>query len=65
MKRVSLSKCEIEVIECDCGYHLGVDATYIDQVGHFLTRCPSCDREINTEILDSQAIEFITETEED
>jgi len=61
MKRVPLSKCEIEVIECDCGYHMGIDSTFLEQVDHFTTPCPSCGKEINTEILDSQAIDFITE----
>ena len=61
MKRKSLQECEIEVIECDCGYHMGLDSSFLEQVGHFITKCPSCGEEINTEILDSQAIDFITE----
>lgn len=61
MKRKDISQCEMEIIECDCGYHLGVDSTFIEQVGHFITECPSCKKKINTEILDSQSIEFITE----
>jgi len=65
MKRVPLSKCEIEVIECDCGYHMGVDTTFIEQVEHFEIKCPSCACMINTEILDSQSIEFITEDEDE
>ena len=60
MKRVPLDKCELEGIECDCGYHMGVDSTYIEQVGHFTTPCPSCGTLIYTNILDSQAIDFIT-----
>ncbi len=60
MKRRKLQDCEIEVIECGCGYHLGVDSTFVEQVGHFETICPSCQTEINTEVLDSQAIDFIT-----
>ena len=61
MKRVPLNKCEIEVIECDCGYHMGIDSSFLEQVGHFKTRCPSCDKVIQTNILDSQSIAFITE----
>ena len=61
MKRVPLSKCEIEVLECDCGYHMGLDSSFLEQVGHFKTICPSCEKEIDTEIMDSQSIEFITE----
>lgn len=47
-KIVSIEKCQIDVIECDCGYHLGVDATYLDQVGDFTTICPACEAVINT-----------------
>ena len=38
----------ISVIECDCGYHLGVDSSYISQVGHIITPCPACSKMINT-----------------
>jgi len=65
MKRVPLEKCEIEVIECDCGYHLGVDATFLEQVEDFETICPSCKRIINTCVLESQAIDFITGEDND
>jgi len=52
MKEVKIDKCDISIIECDCGYHLGVDNTYIEQVGHFITKCPSCGTMINTLILE-------------
>ena len=32
----------LEVIECDCGFHIGLDATYLDQVDSIDTMCPSC-----------------------
>lgn len=51
MKRLESVKndtVEMEVIECDCGYHLGVDASYLMQVGDFITICPSCKSTINT-----------------
>lgn len=48
MKLIPLSKCEIDIIECDCGYHMGVDATFLDQVGDFKTKCPSCSLIIDT-----------------
>ena len=54
MKRldsVSNGKVELEVVECDCGFHLGIDATYLDQVGDFVINCPNCTKEISTEIL--------------
>jgi hypothetical protein len=51
MKR--LQSCEnqeysLEVIECTCGFHIGFDATFIDQVGDFAFDCPSCGRCIET-----------------
>ena len=39
---------EMEVGECDCGYHFGVDATYLELVGDFQMQCPSCHKLINT-----------------
>jgi len=42
------AQVELEVVECDCGYHMGIDATYLDQVGDFATFCPSCGAIINT-----------------
>jgi hypothetical protein len=38
----------LEVVECDCGYHVGIDATYLEQVGDFLMSCPACGKEIDT-----------------
>ena len=52
MKRLKSAKHEtadLEVIECNCGYHMGIDATYLDQVGDFKTNCPSCNTLIDTE----------------
>jgi len=40
---------------------MGLDSSFLEQVGHFKTICPSCEKEIDTEIMDSQSIEFITE----
>ena len=51
MKRldsIETDKVQLEVVECDCGYHMGIDATYLDQKGDFVTRCPSCNRAIVT-----------------
>jgi len=39
---------QLEVIECVCGYHMGIDATFLDQVKDFVAKCPSCKREIRT-----------------
>jgi len=39
----------LEVIECDCGFHIGLDATYLDQVGDIDIKCPSCGETISAE----------------
>jgi len=42
---------QLEVGECDCGYHFTVDATFLEQVGDFIMSCPSCEKLINTTII--------------
>ncbi len=54
MKRldgVDNGKVNLEVVECVCGYHMGIDATYLDQVSDFRTKCPSCNRVIITDVI--------------
>lgn len=48
---LSNDKVELEVIECDCGFHIGVDATYLDQVTDVSIICPSCCEYIYTQDL--------------
>jgi hypothetical protein len=48
LESVETDKVQLEVIECDCGFHLGIDATYLDQVGDFVISCPSCSEMIDT-----------------
>lgn len=45
---VENDQVSLEVMECVCGFHMGLDATYMDQVADFTFRCPSCDRRWNT-----------------
>ena len=54
MKRLPSMESEeaqLEVGECDCGYHFGVDATYLEQVGDFTLTCPACGKKIDTSVL--------------
>jgi hypothetical protein len=38
----------LEVVECDCGFHLGIDATWLDQndTAFVNVECPACSRAI-------------------
>jgi len=52
LKRLSLEelwKVELEVFECLCGFHIGLDATYLDLVGNVEIRCPACESTIRTD----------------
>jgi len=54
MKRlnsVENEKVSLEVIECDCGFHIGLDASYLDQVADFQIECPACGSIIDTAII--------------
>jgi hypothetical protein len=48
LQSIHTEEYDLEVIECDCGFHLGLDATYLDQVGDFEIPCPSCGTIIKT-----------------
>lgn len=51
MKSVSLDKCEIDVVECACGYHMGFDSSYLLQVDEIRAECPSCGRMIDSRFI--------------
>lgn len=54
MKRLTSAQSDIysmEVIECDCGFHIGLDATYLDQVGEIAITCPACKMIIDTHVV--------------
>lgn len=41
---------ELDVLECSCcGFHIGFDVSYLDQVGEIQIPCPSCGEEITTD----------------
>jgi hypothetical protein len=48
IESINTDKVQLEVIECECGYHMGLDFTFLDQVGDFICECPSCGSEIDT-----------------
>jgi hypothetical protein len=51
LKSVENDQVQLEVVECDCGFHLGIDATYLVQVGDCVICCPSCCAQINTAVV--------------
>lgn len=45
-------KCDLQVYECACGFHLGLDATFLDQVSEIKIACPSCAALLDTEVIE-------------
>lgn len=39
---VETEKFALEVWECECGFHIGIDISYLEQVGPLTVRCPAC-----------------------
>ena len=48
LKSIETDEVALEVVECDCGFHLGIDATFLDQVGEVSIVCPSCGIRIDS-----------------
>ena len=42
LQSIENDQVSLEVVECVCGFHLGIDATYLEQVGDVKVTCPSC-----------------------
>lgn len=51
IESIETEKVQLDVIECDCGFHIGLDATYIDQVDEVNIECPSCGITISSTII--------------
>jgi len=49
LESIETDKFSLEVFECSCGFHLGLDFTYLDQCGDLKVPCPNCGEELNTE----------------
>jgi hypothetical protein len=52
IESVSTSTVELEVLECGCGFHIGIDGTYLDQVGDIKLECPVCQATIDTSVIE-------------
>jgi len=48
LKDIETDEVSLEVYQCDCGFHVGLDATYTDQVGPASVVCPSCGLRLDT-----------------
>jgi len=47
IETVETEKCVLEVVECECGFHVGIDATYLEQVNGVDIGCLSCSNLIS------------------
>ena len=44
---ISTERFELEVYECNCGFHIGIDSSYLEQVEDTVQiECPACGRPI-------------------
>lgn len=49
LKSIETDQYSLEVYECDCGFHIGLDFSYIDQMGDVCVLCPNCSENICSE----------------
>ena len=49
VESVETEKVSLEVYECACGFHVGFDATYLEQAGGVSIVCPACGNELKAE----------------
>ena len=49
---IETDKYTLAVFECDCGFHLGLDMTYLDAVDNIKIACPNCEEILDTEEFD-------------
>jgi hypothetical protein len=49
---IEIDKYSLEVFECDCGFHIGLDAVFLNRSGDVKVSCPSCGMVIDTSSID-------------
>ncbi len=49
IENLSSDTVELEVYECSCGFHIGIDSTYLEQVNDVTIECPSCKETLKME----------------
>jgi len=58
IESIETSKTSLEVYECACGYHMGIDSSYLEQVEEDTSlECPSCGEEITPEQTETPNVE--------
>ena len=45
---VETDRVQLSVYECSCGFHLGIDATFLCDVDDVTIACPACKSNIST-----------------
>jgi len=56
LKDIETDEYSLEVYECKCGFHIGLDATYIEAVDTVYTKCPNCGEEIQSDVNELEGI---------
>jgi hypothetical protein len=49
LKDIETEQVQLEVYECSCGFHVGLDATYAEQVEPPTIACPACGKAITAD----------------
>jgi len=49
---IETEQFSLTIYECGCGFHIGIDNTYMDQVEGVIIECPSCTNDIDTDDID-------------
>lgn len=42
LNNIKTKQFQLKVWECECGFHIGLDATYLDQINNIYLTCPGC-----------------------
>lgn len=42
LSSIETNEYSLNVYQCKCGFHIGLDVSYLEQVGDIVLNCPSC-----------------------
>ena len=51
---IETDKFTLEVYECECGMHVGLDVSYLLDVGPIAVACPNCKKLIESSVLEGE-----------